>query len=143
MGRLCGPAGYGTIVVVRSSFREVFVFKFSVLLLVAGTSALAASPASAATKSCGTVKGVGNRTAVTKVATSAGSCPSAKAVAKHFARTRVAPAGYTCKEKLTPPTPTVSARVTCRRTGRTITFKVVWNGSMPLPAAPALPVANG
>lgn len=116
------------------------MFKLSVFMLVAGASLLAAGPASAATKSCGAVKGVGNGTAVTKVATSTGSCPSAKSVAKQFARTRVAPAGYACKEKSLSMT---SARVTCRGAGRTITFKVVWNGSMPLPPVAAPPSANG
>jgi hypothetical protein len=79
---------------------------------------------------------------------------TAKTVAKRFARTRVEPKGYTCREKLSQPTPTTSARVTCKNEGRSITFKVVWNGSVPggsgnsglpdsLPAAPALPNANG
>jgi uncharacterized low-complexity protein len=95
---------------------------------------LAAVPASAATKSCGTVKGVGNGTSVTKVTTTSGTCDIAKTVAKKFARTRVAPKGYTCKEKFTA---TMKANVTCKRTGRTITFKVAWNGSMPFPASPA------
>ncbi len=116
------------------------MFKFSAFLLVVGASVLAAGPASAATKSCGTVKGVGNGTAISKVTTSTGSCPSAKSVAKKFARTRIAPAGYACKEKSTSMS---SARVTCRGVSRTITFRVVWNGSMPLPPAAAPPSANG
>lgn len=123
--------------------------KFSAVVVVTGVSTLVAGPASAATKSCGAVKGVGNQTVVSKVKTSSGSCPTAKTVAKRFARTRVAPDGYTCREKLSPPTPAWSARVTCKGTGRTITFKVAWNGALPdgsgggpLPAAPAPPNAN-
>lgn len=96
-------------------------------------------PASAATRSCGTVKGVGNGTAVTNVRTTSGSCDIAKTVAKKFARTRVAPKGYTCKEKFTAMT---RANVTCKRTGRTVTFKVAWNGAMPLPPAAAPPAPN-
>lgn len=112
----------------------------STLVALAGAIALiGAIPATAATRSCGTVKGVGNGTTVTNVKTTSGSCDIAKTVAKKFARTRVAPKGYTCKEKFTA---TTKASVTCRRTGRTITFKVAWNGAMPLPAAAAPPAPN-
>jgi hypothetical protein len=104
--------------------------------VIVAASAAASVPAHAATKSCGTVKGVGNGTSVTKVKTTSGTCVVAKSTAKKFARSRVAPSGYTCKERFTAGT---AASVTCKRTGRTITFKVVWNGSMPLPPATALP----
>jgi hypothetical protein len=108
---------------------------------VAATLALvSAAPASAAPKSCGTVKGVGNGTSVTKVKTSSGSCTVAKSTAKAFARTRVAPGGYSCTEKFTS---TNKANVTCRRTGRKITFKVAWNTAMPLPPAAAPPSTGG
>lgn len=104
------------------------------LVALAGAITLvSAAPASAATKSCGTVKGVGNGTSVTKVTTTSGSCTTAKTVAKGFARTRNSPKGYSCKEKFTA---TTKAGVTCKRPGRTITFKVAWNGAMPLPAFP-------
>lgn len=110
------------------------------LVALAGAITLvSAAPAPAATKSCGTVKGVGNGTSVTKVRTTSGSCTTAKTVAKGFARTRVAPRGYTCKEKFTAAT---RASVTCKRPGRTITFKVAWNGAMPLPPAAAPPAPN-
>lgn len=129
------------------------MLRFSAVVVVAGVLAMAAGPASASAKSCGTVKGVGNQTAVSGVKTSSGSCLTAKTVAKRFARTRTDPKGYTCREKLSAPTPTTSARVTCKNDDRSITFKVVWNGSVPgggntgvpdsLPAAPAPPSANG
>ncbi len=70
------------------------------------------------------------------VATSSGSFITAKTTAKAFARTRVAPADCTCKERFTA---TTRASVTCRRTGRTVSFKVAWNGAMPLPPAVVLP----
>jgi uncharacterized low-complexity protein len=112
----------------------------STLVALAGALTLVtAAPAAATTTSCGTVKGVGNGTSVTKVTTTSGSCTNAKTVAKKFARSRIAPPGYTCKEKFTA---TTKANVTCTRPGRKITFKVAWNGSMPLPPAAATPLPN-
>lgn len=111
-------------------------FRDGALLAVALGALAAAAPATASAKSCGQAKGVGNGAVVTGVKTTSGSCTAAKVTAKAFARTRVAPSGYTCKEKFTA---TMRASVTCRRPGRTVSFKVVWKGSMPLPAAPALP----
>jgi hypothetical protein len=111
--------------------------------LLAVTSALALLglpvPAQAAASQCGTVKGVGSGISVTKVATTSGGCAVAKTTAKAFAKTRVAPKGYRCKETFTA---MQKANVTCTRTGRKITFKVVWTSLMPLPAAQALPSAN-
>jgi hypothetical protein len=93
----------------------------------------------AAPKNCGAVAGVGNGTSVTKVTTSSGTCLSAKTAAKSFARTRIAPRGYTCKEKFTAMT---AANVRCTRAGTTVSFKVAWTRSMPLPPATALPSAG-
>jgi hypothetical protein len=117
----------------------------SALAVAGATAALIIMPASAsaAVKSCGTAKGVGNGISVTRVTTTSGSCVAAKTVAKSFARTRVAPAGFTCKERVSGPLGAVTAQVRCTRPGRTITFKVLWTSSLPLPAAPALPSANG
>lgn len=116
------------------------MFRSGTIAIAVTATLAAAAPASAATKSCGAVKGVGNGTSVTKVTTSSGSCAAAKTTAKAFARTRVAPKGYTCKEKFSG---MMSAGVTCRREGRKVTFKVVWKGSMPLPPAAAPPSVNG
>ena len=116
------------------------MFRSGTIVVTVAATLVAAAQASAATKSCGAVKGVGNGTSVTKVTTSSGSCAVAKTTAKAFARTRIAPSGYTCKEKFTG---TTSANVTCRRTGRKITFKVTWKGAMPLPPAAAPPSVNG
>lgn len=113
--------------------------KYRLIVFAGSVALLSAAPASAATTSCGTVKGVGNGTSVTKVTKTSGSCTTAKTVAKGFARTRVAPKGYACKERFTAMT---KATVACRRPGRTITFRVSWAGTMPLPPAAAPPSAN-
>lgn len=110
--------------------------KSRLIVLAGAATLLSATSASAATTSCGTVKGVGNGTSVTKVTKTSGTCAAAKTVAKGFARTRVAPRGYTCKEKFTAMT---KANVTCRRPGRAIAFKVSWTRAMPLPSAAAPP----
>ncbi len=114
----------------------------SVILAGVVTALCATAPASAAATACGSVSGVGNGTRVTNVTTSSGGCTAAKLVAKRYARTRVAPAGYSCTGPVRMGSGAPSARVTCRRAGRTIRFKVVWTGAMPLPAAPALPSAG-
>lgn len=116
-------------------------FMARVGVATAAVVAVSAAPAAAATKQCGTVRGVGNQTSATKVTTTSGTCLQAKTVAKGFARSRSAPRGFTCRERFT--TPLKRANVTCRRTGRIITFTVTWNGSFPLPAAPALPSVGG
>jgi len=111
----------------------------AVTLLALGSGA---APAATATTQCGSVKGVGNGTSVTRVTKTSGTCAAAKVAAKVFARGRTAPPGFTCRERLSGTPGAMRASVTCKRPGRTVTFKVAWNGSFPLPPASALPSAG-
>ena len=113
------------------SLRTGFMARIGVA--TAAAVAVSVAPAAAATKQCGALK-ADSKTQVTKITTTSGTCLQARTAAKSFARTRTAPAGYTCRERAAG---TLRKDVTCRKSGRVITFTVTRSFD-PFPA-PAMP----
>ncbi|MCW3011898.1 MAG: hypothetical protein JWO90_2302 [Solirubrobacterales bacterium] len=115
------------------------------LTVAGGAAGVSAAPAAAATKPCGTVKGAPSAIKITRVTTTSGGCAKAKAVAKAFVQLRHGdPAGYSCPGRSPQGRPGAFVyRVTCKRPGRTVTFRVTRPDLVLPPAGPAPPVVGG